>query len=240
MRAAVMLGSCSALILSSGCATKSPIKEGTASAVTPVSQLQVPDPRQAIGEVSDAYYIGPQDQLDIAVYQLPELTRQVRVDAAGKIALPFVGEIKASGMTTAEISNLIASRLRAKYMQRPEVTVGITEAISQRITLEGAVTRPGMYPIPGKVTLLQALALAGGTNNIANERLVAVFRNVGAERQAAVFDVQMIRRGEVEDPTLYGNDLVVVERSRGKVLLRDVIGTLPVLNAFRTVNNIAN
>jgi polysaccharide biosynthesis/export protein len=224
-------------LLAGGCATHSSIRDGTATAVVPVTTLPEPDPRAAIGELSPAYYIGPQDKLDIAVYQLPELTKVVTVDQSGTIALPFVGAVLAGGHTPAEVRAEIASRLGQSVMKHPDVTVAVSESVGQRITVEGAVTQPGVYPVQGKSSLLQALALAKGTNNVANERIVAVFRTINNQKNAAIFDVKMIRDGQMADPVLYGNDTVVVERSAGKVLLQSLIGVVPILGVFRAADS---
>ena len=122
-------------------------------------------------------------------------------------------------------------------MKHPDVTVAVSESVGQRITVEGAVTQPGVYPVQGKSSLLQAIALAKGTNNIANERLVAVFRTINNQKNAAVFDVKMIRDGQMADPVIYGNDTIVVEKSAGKVLLQSLNGVVPILGVFRAADS---
>ena len=224
-------------LLSAGCATHSAIRDGTATAVVPVTTLPEPDPRNAIGDISPAYYIGPQDKIDIVVYQLPELTKVVTVDQAGQIALPFVGQVMAGGHTPAEVRAEIASRLGQSIMRHPDVTVAVSESVGQRLTVEGAVNQPGVYPVQGKSSLLQAIAQARGTDDVANEHIVAVFRTINNQKNAAVFDVTMIRDGRMADPVLYGNDTVVVERSAGKVLLQNLYkGVVPVLGVFRAAD----
>jgi len=224
-------------LLSAGCATHSAIRDGTATAVVPVTTLPEPDPRNAIGDISPAYYIGPQDKIDIVVYQLPELTKVVTVDQAGQIALPFVGQVMAGGHTPAEVRAEIASRLGQSIMRHPDVTVAVSESVGQRLTVEGAVNQPGVYPVQGKSSLLQAIAQAKGTDDVANEHIVAVFRTINNQKNAAVFDVTMIRDGRMADPVLYGNDTVVVERSAGKVLLQNLYkGVVPVLGVFRAAD----
>lgn len=223
------------LLAANGCATPNAIKDGTAVAVTPVADLPNPDPRLSV-PLEEAYYIGPSDKIDTFVYQLPDMTRTVEVDSAGEINLPFVGAIKVAGKTATQVKAEIADRLAQDFLQNPDVTVSVANAASRRVTIEGAVALPGIYPLPGRITLLQAVSLARGTNTVANERVVAIFRTVDGQRMAAVFDLKMIRRGELADPPVYGNDVIVVEQSRGKVLLRDVIGTLPLLGVFRTVS----
>lgn len=223
-------------MLAAGCSSSNAIKEGTATAVTPVAELPNPDPRAAVGTVKEAYYIGPRDKIDVFVYQLPEMTRTVEVDAAGEVQLPFVGTIDAAGKTAVELRDEIATRLSEDYLQNPQVTVAVSAALAQQVTVEGAVGAPGVYGIAGETSLIQALAMARGTSNIANERVVAIFRTIDNQRMAAVFDVERIRRGQMADPQVFGNDIIVVERSRGKVLLRDVLGLTPLLGVFRTVD----
>ncbi|GGE84121.1 polysaccharide biosynthesis/export family protein [Sphingomonas prati] len=223
-------------LLLAGCATHNAIEEGTATAVTPTTTLPVPDPRTLAIPLEKAYYIGPHDKLDVSVYQLPDATRTVEVDTAGQVNLPFAGTVQAAGRTATEVRDDIAARLGQRYLQNPQVTVAVSLVASQRITVEGAVTQPGLFPVTGQLTLLQAIALASGTNTVANEHVVAIFRTVKGQRMAAVFDLEKIRQGELVDPTIYGNDIVVVERSRGKVILRDVVSVLPVLGVFRTID----
>jgi len=228
-----MLAPATCMLAIVGCANHSDIADGTASAVTPIKTLPVPDPRGAGGYVAPEYYIGPLDKLDIVVFQVPELTRTVQVDPAGRITLPFAGTLTVNGKTTDQVRTELAGALQQSVLQNPEVSVSVSEAVSQRVTLEGALTQPGLYPVAGKVTLLQAIAMARGTTNVADERYVAIFRTIEGQRMAAVFDLKMIRQGQLADPEVYGNDVVVVERSKGKVLVRDIIGTAPLLALFR-------
>ena len=131
------------------------------------------------------YKIGPQDVLDISVFKVPELTRSVQVADAGTINLPLVGEVTATGKTAREIEHDLATKLGAKYLQSPQVTVYIKEYNSQRVTLDGAVKKPGVYPIRGKTTLMQAVALAEGLNDIADSSCIVVFRLTGDKRTAS-------------------------------------------------------
>lgn len=226
------------ILLVAGCSSKNAIRDGTATAVQPVADLPPPDPRDVGGGMQDVYYIGPQDKLAITVVDLPELTREALVDPTGQINLPYVGAIQAGGRTAAEVREQIRSRLAESVLERPDVTVAIADTVSQRVTLEGAVGSPGIYPIAGQTSLLRSIALARGTSSVANERVVAVFRVINGKQMAAVFDLNMIRDGRMADPVVYGNDVIVVERSRGKVILRDIIGTLPLVGAFAQVDRV--
>lgn len=180
------------------------------------------------------YAIGPLDKLSIDVFQVPELTMEsVQVDAAGDISLPLIGTVSAAGKSANQLSSDIAERLNASYLQSPQVTVRVTETVSRRVTVEGAVTQPGVYPMNGPTTLLQAIAVARGPNNMADLRRVAIFRTIDGRRAAAVFDLAAIRKGEAPDPEIHGNDIVVVQSSAARGVWQDIMRTIPVLGVFR-------
>jgi polysaccharide export outer membrane protein len=112
--------------------------------------------------------------------------------------------------------------------------VFVKEYTSQRITLEGAVKKPGIYPITGKTSLLQAIALAEGVDDkVADLGGIVLMRQVGGKRKAAVYDLRLVRKGLVEDPQVYGDDIVVVEQSGSKSALRRFIETVPAIGVFR-------
>jgi len=172
-----------------------------------------------------AYRIGPADMLDINVNQLPEFTKTVEVDPSGHILLPLIGQVQASGRTPAELSDDIAAELKKKYMKDPLVVVSVKEAQGQKVTVDGAVSKPGVYPLAGATTLLQAVALAQGPDpKLANPKRVAIFRTVGGERRSAFYDLTQIRTGKAEDPIVYGNDIVVVDSSGAKSFMQNFQG----------------
>jgi polysaccharide biosynthesis/export protein len=168
------------------------------------------------------YRIGPNDLLDVEVFDMDNLKRTVRVNAAGAISLPLIGQVVIAGLTTQEVEQRIAARYSEKYLQDPQVSVFIKEFTSERITIEGAVQHPGIFPLTGQITLLRAMALAGGFGSIANTSEVMLYRvNEQNVRQVAVFDVEKIRAGKSEDPVIKGDDLIVVQRDSARVLLKD-------------------
>jgi len=170
--------------------------------------------------VPDDYRIGPQDRLDVVVFQVTDLSKTVRVDSGGTILLPLIGEMTASGRTTKQLSDDLAAELGKKYMNDPLVTVTVTESASQRVTVDGAVIQPGIYPISGETTLMQAVTLAHGPAELADLHQVAIFRTTGAQRTSAMFDLAAIRAGEAADPRVLANDIVVVETAGGRKFLR--------------------
>jgi polysaccharide export outer membrane protein len=112
------------------------------------------------------------------------------------------------------------------------VIVQVTTEERTQITVEGAVDQPGIYPIAGALTLLQAVALSGGTAEDADLENVIIFRTVEGERRAARFDLRDIRRGATEDPQVFGNDVVVVVQSNSRRRYAELLRALPVVGVF--------
>jgi polysaccharide export outer membrane protein len=148
----------------------------------------------------------------------------VRVNSNGMISLPLIGMLSVGGMTAQEAENSIAAKLASDYLQNPQVSLFIKEYTTQRVTIEGAVNKPGIYPLRGETTLLRSLAIAGGQGSLSDMSQVMLFRaDASGKRIAASFDVDRIRRGELEDPPVQNDDLIVVNRSPARTLLRDSI-----------------
>lgn len=178
------------------------------------------------------YRIGANDLLRVTVFQVEDLSfEEIRVDASGKLHLPLVGALPAAGQTPLELSRDIADGL-APYLQNPQVSVSVAEASSQKVTVDGAVTKPGVYLMRGRVTLLQAVAMAEGPARTADLTKIAVFRTIDDQRKVALFDLQAIRQGRMIDPVLLGDDIVVVDSSRLSAAYRDFLTVLPSLAVF--------
>lgn len=182
------------------------------------------------------YKIGPLDTLDVTVFQEPDLSKKgIQVDAAGRIAFPLVGSVDAKGKTASELSRELELLFGAKYLKEPQVTVTVAGSVSQKVSVQGEVTEPGVYQLSGPTTLLDVISMAKGETEIATLDQVVVFRQVSGQRMGAVFDVADIRRGEAADPIIQGNDLVVVGYSAARRFWRNVGSIAPVLNVFRPV-----
>ena len=156
----------------------------------------------------------------------------MRVNSNGQISLPLVGAVMAGGRSIPELEADLAKRYAAGYLQRPQVTVFVKEFSSQRITLEGAIKTPGIYPLTGKTSLLQAVAVAGGLDPLADLNGVVLFRQVDGKKMAAAYNMRDLRSGRVDDPQLYGDDIIVIEQSGSKTALRRFIESVPALGLF--------
>jgi polysaccharide export outer membrane protein len=108
------------------------------------------------------YRIGPEDLLEISVFDVPELSRSVRVSASGEVSLPLLGAVRVSGLSALESERLLTELLRQKYMKAPQVTVFVKEYKSDPVSVLGAVRTPNIYYIQTRKTLLEVLAMAGG------------------------------------------------------------------------------
>jgi polysaccharide biosynthesis/export protein len=123
----------------------------------------------------DAYVIGNDDHLAISVWKEPDLTRNIPVRSDGKISLPLVGEIQATGKTPLQLEVEIASRLR-NYITVPEVTVIVEQINSKKYNIMGMIGRPGTYPLTLSTTIMDAIAAAGGFKDFAKSKGVYILR----------------------------------------------------------------
>ena len=197
-----------------------------------VSDFGAPDLPTAV-PLEQGYRIAPLDTLTVKVFKMPELSGDYDVDLTGQISLPLIGEVGAAEMTTAELDQRLTSKLGEKYFQNPDVSVGVKASTRRSVTVDGAVNKAGSFPVMGTLTLMQAVANAGGTSPDANGRRVAVFRQINGKRQAAAFDLVSIRRGEVPDPAVFAGDIVVIDGSSIKAVQKQILGNLPILSIFR-------
>lgn len=181
---------------------------------------------------SGEYRIASQDLVEVTVFRVPDLSKVVQVNSGGDISLPLIGDVPAGGKTVAELERDIAARLKKDYLQNPQVSVFVKEAAGQRVTVEGAVGKPGLYPASGSTTLMQVVAQAGGLQRIADPRGIVVFRYVNGKRQAAKFDFEAVRKGNADDPLILGGDVVVVDQSGIRAAMQDVRESLTLFGLF--------
>lgn len=197
------------------------VVEGTAVLPAPVrSDLVAPD-RPAL--------IGPLDTIEISVFGVPELSREMQVDASGRVAMPLIGTLDARGKSAGELAEDIEAALRGRYVRDPDATVNIKNSVSQVVAIDGQVVEPGLYPVTNQMTLLRAVASAKGLTEFADQQDVVILRTVNGQRMAGLYNVEAIRRGLYDDPAVYANDLVVVGDSPQRRLFRDFLALTPLL-----------
>ena len=175
--------------------------------------------------------IGPLDTIQIDVFGVPDLSREMQVDSSGGISMPLVGTIDARGRTAKEVATAIEATLRGRYVRDPDVTVNIKSSVSQVVTIDGQVVEPGLYPVTNQMTLLRAIASAKGLSEFARQDDVVILRTVDGHRMAGLYNIEAIRRGAYDDPAIYANDVVVVGDSPQRRLFRDLVSLAPLLAA---------
>jgi polysaccharide export outer membrane protein len=178
------------------CASSSPTKKNVVSPETQVSEIENSRQLKAMNErilmaalssksdPSRDYKIGPEDLLEISVFEDEKLNKTVRVSFQGNINLPLLGVLKVKGLTASELEREIRDLLAEKYFQDPNVSVFIKEYRSQRISIIGAVEKPGAYEVSGQKTILDLLGISGGLKEDAG-RLLFLIRPPTLEGEAA-------------------------------------------------------
>ena len=228
-RAAAKLSLClCALVLVTACQSSrgGPIPYAT-------QELAPPD-RPVPTAIGTDYRITTGDKLAVTVFRVEDLSREYRVDLAGNLAMPLIGNVQVMGRTTGEVREEITRRLGERYLRDPDVTVSVTESTNNNVTVEGGVRRPGLFPLTGQTTLLQTVAMAQGIDpQNGNPRRIAIFRRVSGQRLAAAFDLESIRAGATVDPEIYPGDIVVVQTNSRRGLFQDVLQALPLIALFR-------
>lgn len=202
---------------------------GGAPGTSVAAELPRPQPSDRLSSI-EPLLIGAYDKIDVDVYGVDDLKRSVTIDASGTFLFPLVGEVQAAGREPREVAADLTERLRP-YVKNPQVTVNVTERVSQALTVDGQVTRPGQYQVTGRQTLMRAVAVAGGTTEFARLDDVVVFRTVGGQRYVALYNLGAIRRGTYDDPEVFANDIVIVGDSKARRLFKDFLQATPVITA---------
>jgi polysaccharide export outer membrane protein len=196
----------------------------TAQAQT-VQESSSPTGEFPTGVALAEYRIKTDDILQIVVYQVPDFSREAQVDSGGNIVLPLLGAIPAAKRTVRELEADLTTRLKAKYIQNPQVSVSIKDAVGLRVTVSGAVMKPGVLAVRGNVTLMSAISQSEGFGDTADKSSIVVIRNTDSGRAIAHFNAEAIMAGTEVDPTVYGGDTIVVNESPGKVAWKN-LGTV--------------
>ncbi len=158
---------------------------------------------------TDEYRLGAGDKLRIEVYKDPQLSQSVQIRPDGKITLPLIGDMAATGLTPLELRDQIASQLK-EYITNPTVTVIVVEATSAHAYVMGEVAHPGEVSLHGPVTIVQAIAMAGGFKEFANTKDVKILRPNGNGVQTIRFNYKDVLSGDAKPVLLRSGDTVIV------------------------------
>ncbi len=209
-----------ALFAVSGCGGTPRIAQAPTIEQAPGNELPPPTSVSAGGEY--VYALGPLDKISIEVDGMPDLLREVVVDGQGMISYPLAGSVSAGGLTTTQLARTLEERLRENHVREPRVSVNFVEPVSQVLTIDGQVNKPGVYPVYNDMTLMRAIALAEGDGPLAATSAVLIFREVEGRQYVGLYNLEAIRHGNYADPKIYPNDKVVVGESQARRLLQTV------------------
>lgn len=169
------------------------------------------DGATAVSQPSKQYVIGPEDVVSVNVWKEPEVSRVVPVRPDGKIALPLAGEFEAAGKTAPQLESEIRAKLQS-MIQNPQVTVIVQEVKSQKFSIVGEVNHPGTFALDRDMTVLEALAVAGGLKDFANTKKIYILRrdDKGAATRVKVNYKDLLSGKTEKSSLLQARDTVVV------------------------------
>jgi len=219
---------------------------GCASTPEPVIGAASTQPRLELGQEgysharATTYMLRPSDKISVNVFREPDLSiENVRLGVDGLVSLPMLGTIPAAGMTTRQLESDVSRRLLAAGLRTPMVSVNISEYASHLVTVEGAVTEPGVYTFQPGSRMSAAIAMAKGPTNVAKVEQIAVFRESPEGIMIAKFDYKQVRQGTMLDPVLQPGDRIVMGTDGLSVFYQGLLQALPAFGIFgvAAINN---
>lgn len=159
--------------------------------------------------------LGPGDVIKVSVYGNPDLGLETRISESGAISFPLVGVVKLGGLPVAAAEKKLSQLLQSGgFVRQPQVNIIVTSLQSQQVSVLGQVNRPGRYPVDGKRSLLEILALAGGISADGGDTVALIRKKAGKTTKEVIDIVEMVRKGDLErDFELNSNDVIYVERA---------------------------
>jgi len=171
-------------------------------AVSPVKPMAV---RSSVDNKS--YTLGPADVIHVRVWREPDLSGSMEIRPDGRITMPVIKEVKAGGLTPAQLEEQISKAL-SEYVKNPQVTVSVEAVRSKRYYLSGEINRPGAYPLASPTTVFEALTMAGGFREFANKKKITIIR--GTERLRFNWNEVVKGKNLAQNIALENGDQIVV------------------------------
>jgi polysaccharide biosynthesis/export protein len=184
-----------------------PVSAPTATPAKPAAATEI---ESALINSANDYRIGPEDLLDISVWKNPELSRTVPVRPDGKVSLPLVNDIQASGLTPTALRLQLIERF-SEFIPAPEVAVIVREVHSMKVAVVGSVKTPGRYELKSAATVLELIALAQGFTDFAARDRIFILRQVNGESQRVPFNYRKVTSGDEQaNLVVKSGDIIVV------------------------------
>jgi len=194
------------------------IAQDSSSATQPSMPKQAPAatpetlPKSVAGMRPESYVIGAEDTIQVYVWKEPDMSKSVPVRPDGMISLPLVGEVKAAGYTPVQLQDVLADAIK-KYVSDPQVTVVVEKVASLNFNVVGEVNHPGYFPLTRRMTVLDAIALAGGFKDFAKTKKIYVLRTAASGTQERLpFNYKQVIKGQnpQQNIELQPRDTIVV------------------------------
>jgi polysaccharide export outer membrane protein len=202
-----------AILTSLAAAQDAPSSSPASSSKPATTASPSPDlPKSAAGVRPESYVIGAEDVLDVFVWKEPDMSKTVPVRPDGMISLPLVGEVKAAGYTPVQLQDVLADSMK-KYVSEPQVTVVVEKVASLNFNIVGEVNHPGYFPLTRRMTVLDAIALAGGFKDFAKTTKIYVLRTAANGSQERLpFNYKQVIKGQnpQQNIDLQPKDTIVV------------------------------
>ncbi len=200
--------------LSGGGAESGTPTEGASTDMAATTEADRQLLEQALAQDERSYHLQSGDEIDVQVYRETEISGSFRIGPNGAIRHPLIGDVVVSGLSVSEAEQQLARLLEADYLVNPRVIVKVLTARSSQIVIFGEVKKPGIYPVPvgESITLLQAIAQAGGFTELASPDRVRIVRQLDGKQttiKARVADI-LGGRGKQGDIPLKPDDVIVV------------------------------
>lgn len=197
---------------------------GTSPNIQVTDLTSLPRPTNA-----NTYTIEPMTELEVSVFQAPELSGTYLTDENGNLTLPVAGSVAAAGETPGTLARKLEVRLAEKFLKDPQVQVRPTTIAPPSVTVGGQVENPGTYPVATSRSLMRAVINAGDAGEYADSEDVLIFRTVDGQRYIGLYNLSGIRRGNYDDPPLYAGDIVSVGDSPRKRALEKFLQIAPLI-----------
>ena len=190
-----------------------PVSSNSSGSASASSSSSIGEMDHAVTQAQDIgdYRIGPEDVLDISVWNNTAISRTVPVRPDGKISLPLVNDVQAAGLTPTQLRSVLLKKL-AEYVPSPEVSVIVREVHSFKVSVIGEVKKTGRHELKGRATVLDILAMAEGFGEFAGRGRIVVLRPEGKTMRQIPFNYNKIvsNNGALENFFLQPGDIIVV------------------------------
>lgn len=178
---------------------------------------------------TNPFLLTPLSEIEVTVYQTPDLSGTYIIDANGMVRLPLLGDVQASGEEPSALARTLEAKLGEKYLRDPQVQVRPTQFDPPSVAVGGQVVKPGTYPISTSRSLMRAVINAGGTAEFADNEDVLIFREVNGQRYIGAYNLAGIRRGHYDDPPVYAGDIIAVGDNPQKRAVAKFLEVVPLI-----------